>query len=82
MIPERLSHYRIIRKIGSGAMGEVHLAEDEVLGRRVAVKILPPDIANHPDRVARFKQEARAVSALYANCTAVAADDVASLAAP
>lgn len=45
-------------------MGEVHLAEDEVLGRRVAVKILPPEIANHPDRVARFKQEARAVSAL------------------
>ena len=64
MTPERLSHYRIIRKIGSGGMGEVHLAEDEVLGRRVAIKILPPDIADHPDRVARFKREARAVSAL------------------
>src|SRR6185436_13217270 len=64
MAPERLSHYRVIRKIGEGGMGEVYLAEDEILGRRVAVKVLPDAVAGDPERLVRFRYEARAISAL------------------
>jgi serine/threonine-protein kinase len=59
-----LSHYRIVSKIGSGGMGEVYLAEDTRLGRKVALKILNADLTRHEDRVRRFEQEARAASAL------------------
>src|SRR5450759_3068583 len=59
-----LSHYRIVSKIGAGGMGEVYLAEDAQLRRRVALKILPGDLASNQDRMRRFIQEARAAAAL------------------
>src|SRR6266581_1612869 len=59
-----LSHYHIVSKIGAGGMGEVYLAQDTKLDRKVALKILPADVAAHADRMKRFVQEAKAASAL------------------
>ncbi|HYP29674.1 MAG TPA: protein kinase [Blastocatellia bacterium] len=64
MIPKTISHYRIIEKIGSGGMGDVYLAEDTRLGRRVALKVLSSQFAGDDERLLRFEQEARAASAL------------------
>ncbi|HSP06333.1 MAG TPA: serine/threonine-protein kinase, partial [Acidobacteriota bacterium] len=64
MIGKILSHYRILQKLGAGGMGEVYLAEDMKLRRRVAIKIPPADIASDSDRMRRFVLEARAASAL------------------
>ncbi len=59
-----LGPYEILGLVGSGGMGEVYRARDTRLGREVAVKVLPAEFADHPDRVRRFEQEARAVAAL------------------
>ncbi|MGD8331660.1 MAG: serine/threonine-protein kinase, partial [Acidobacteriota bacterium] len=64
MIGRSLGPYDIIEALGAGGMGEVYLAEDTRLGRRVAVKVLPADFADDPERLARFEQEARAAAAL------------------
>ncbi|MGH9906115.1 MAG: protein kinase domain-containing protein, partial [Pyrinomonadaceae bacterium] len=63
-VPERISHYRILEKLGAGGMGEVYLAEDMNLGRKVALKILGSDYTTSRDRLHRFEQEACAASAL------------------
>src|SRR2546427_2161310 len=60
----KLGRYEIRSKIGEGGMGEVYLAQDTKLDRKVALKILPADVAAHPDRMKRFVQEAKAASAL------------------
>ncbi len=57
-------HYRLIELIGRGGMAEVYLAEDRRLGRKIAIKFLSPEFRRDPDRVRRFRQEARSASAL------------------
>jgi serine/threonine-protein kinase len=59
-----LSHFRIVSKLGAGGMGEVYLAEDTRLDRKVALKLLPAEFTQDEDRVQRFIQEAKAASAL------------------
>src|SRR6266576_7341990 len=60
----KLGRYEIRSQIGKGGMGEVYLAEDTQLHRKVALKILPADVASNQDRMRRFKQEATAAAAL------------------
>jgi len=64
ILGRRIGHYQVLSRIGAGGMGEVYLAEDTRLGRRIALKLLPAKFTSEPARVLRFEREARAASAL------------------
>jgi eukaryotic-like serine/threonine-protein kinase len=64
LIGRTLGAYRVLEALGSGGMGDVYLAEDVRLGRRVALKVLPPHLAAEADKLQRFEREARAIASL------------------
>ncbi len=72
MIGKTLGHYQITNQLGKGGMGEVFQAKDQVLGRDVAIKVLPEEFARDTDRVARFQREAKVLASLnHANIAAI-----------
>ena len=63
-IGQTISHYKILRKLGHGGMGDVYLAENTRLGLKVALKFLGPDLTRDPNAIKRLDHEARAVAEL------------------
>jgi serine/threonine-protein kinase len=61
---DAIAHYKVLQRLGAGGMGVVYLAQDTRLGRKVALKLLPQEFSRDADRLSRFEQEARAISAL------------------
>ncbi|MCZ6877607.1 MAG: protein kinase [Acidobacteria bacterium] len=81
MVGTTISHYKVIEKIGQGGMGEVYRAEDTTLDREVAIKVLPEQFTQDPQRLARFEREAKLLASLnHPNIAAIygfeQADDV------
>ena len=64
LVNQTISQYKVLSLLGEGGMGEVYLAEDTRLHRKVALKVLPPEVAFNQDRMRRFNQEAQAAAAL------------------
>jgi serine/threonine protein kinase len=64
VIGTALGHYRVLEKLGEGGMGEVYRATDTRLGRGVALKVISGEMAAHPDRLERFRREAKALAAI------------------
>ncbi len=64
MVGKTLGHYEILETLGKGGMGEVYRARDTKLERDVAIKVLPEDLADDPDRLARLDREAKLLAAL------------------
>jgi eukaryotic-like serine/threonine-protein kinase len=64
LVGREINHYKVLEALGSGGMGEVYLAQDTRLGRKIALKLLPASFTNDAERLQRFQQEARAASAL------------------
>ncbi len=64
MVGTTISHYKVLEKIGQGGMGEVYRAEDTNLSREVAIKVLPEQFTQDPQRLARFEREAKLLASL------------------
>ena len=64
MVGRTLGHYEIVGELGSGGMGVVYRARDPRLGREVAIKVLPEQVATDADRLSRFEREVKAIAAL------------------
>ncbi len=72
MVGREISHYKTLEKLGAGGMGEVWLADDTKLGRKVALKFLAPNVVSDEELRKRFQREAKAAAGLNSHPTAVA----------